>query len=63
MPDDLNALRHIDGFQIGEDADILALSDPPHYIAYSDLRMGKEIVCWGRGDLASPQNRNVRLLC
>ena len=24
MPDDLNALRHIEGFPIGEDADIFA---------------------------------------
>ena len=29
MADDLDALRHIDGFPIGEDEDLLALSDPP----------------------------------
>ncbi len=34
MPDDLNQLCHIEGFPLGEDADILALSDPPHHTAY-----------------------------
>lgn len=34
MQDNLNDLRHIEGFPIGEDADLHALSDPPHYTAY-----------------------------
>lgn len=29
----LDQLRHIEGFPIGEDRDILALSDPPHFTA------------------------------
>ena len=28
MPDDLDNLRHIEGFPIGEDEDLLGLSDP-----------------------------------
>ncbi len=34
MQDNLDELRHIEGFPIGEDADLHALSDPPHYTAY-----------------------------
>ena len=48
MPDDLNALRHIEGFPIGEDADILALSDPPHYTAYPNPHIGEFIEKWGK---------------
>ena len=48
MPDDLNALRHIEGFPIGEDADILALSDPPHYTAYPNPHVGEFIEKWGK---------------
>lgn len=29
----LDKMRHIEGFPIGEDEDIIALSDPPHYTA------------------------------
>ena len=47
MSDDLNALRHIEGFPIGEDADILALSDPPYYTAYPNLHIGEFIEKWG----------------
>jgi len=48
MPDDLNALRHIEGFPIGEDADILALSDPPYYTAYPNPHIGEFIEKWGK---------------
>ena len=48
MPSDLNALRHIKGFPIGEDADILALSDPPHYTAYPNPHIGEFIAKWGK---------------
>ncbi len=48
MPDDLNTLRHIEGFPIGEDADILALSDPPHYTAYPNPHIGEFIKKWGK---------------
>jgi len=34
----MNELRHIEGFPVGEDKDVLALSYPPHYTAYPDLR-------------------------
>ena len=30
-PDDLDQLRHIEGFPIGEDEDLHALSEPPYY--------------------------------
>jgi len=29
--DDLDQLRHIEGFPIGEDEDLHALSEPPYY--------------------------------
>ena len=48
MPDDLNALRHIEGLPTGEDADILALSDPPHYTAYPNPHIGEFIEKWGK---------------
>lgn len=48
MPDDLNALRHIEGFPIGEDADILALSHPPHYTAYPNPHIAEFIAQWGK---------------
>jgi len=48
MVDDLNALRHIEGFPIGEDADILALSDPPYYTAYPNPHIGEFIEKWGK---------------
>jgi len=31
--EDLDKVRHIDGFPIGEDEDIIKLSDPPYYTA------------------------------
>ncbi|OHW63401.1 DNA methylase [Andreesenia angusta] len=31
--EDLDKVRHIEGFPIGEDEDIIALSNPPHYTA------------------------------
>src|SRR5450756_2096293 len=48
MTDDLNALRHIEGFPIGEDEDILALSDPPYYTAYPNLHIAEFIAKWGK---------------
>ena len=47
MPDDLDALRHIEGFPIGEDEDLLALSDPPHYTAYPNPHIAEFIEKWG----------------
>jgi hypothetical protein len=31
--EDIDKVRHIEGFPIGEDEDIIALSDPPYYTA------------------------------
>lgn len=46
MADDLDALRHIEGFPIGEDEDILALSDPPYYTAYPNPHIAEIIEKW-----------------
>lgn len=40
--------RKIDGFPIGEDEDILALSDPPYYTACPNPWIGEFIKCYGR---------------
>ena len=48
MPDDLNQLRHIEGFPLGADADILALSDPPHHTAYPNPHMAEFIAQHGK---------------
>jgi DNA modification methylase len=48
MPDNLDDLRHIEGFPIGEDEDLLALSDPPHYTAYPNPHIAKFIQKWGK---------------
>ncbi len=48
MPDNLDALRHIEGFPIGEDEDLLALSDPPHCTAYPNPHLAEFIQKWGK---------------
>jgi len=48
MPDNLDALRAIEGFPIGEDEDLHALSDPPHYTAYPNPHIAAFIGKWGR---------------
>lgn len=48
MTDNLDALRHIEGFPIGEDEDILALSDPPHYTAYPNPHIAEFIAQHGK---------------
>jgi hypothetical protein len=48
MPDNLDALRAIEGFPIGEDEDLLALSDPPHYTAYPNPYITEFIQKWGK---------------
>ncbi len=48
MPDNLDDLRHIEGFPIGEDEDLLALSDPPHYTAYPNPHIAGFIQKWGK---------------
>ncbi len=40
MPDNLDDLRHIEGFPIGEDEDLLGLSDPPPYYCPRQRRAG-----------------------
>ena len=40
--------RKIDGFPIGEDEDILALSDPPYYTACPNPWIGEFVRCHGR---------------
>ncbi|MCB0191466.1 MAG: DNA methylase [Anaerolineae bacterium] len=48
MPqDNLDPLRHIEGFPIGEDEDLHALSDPPHYTAYPNPHLAEFIEKWG----------------
>jgi hypothetical protein len=48
MQDNLDDLRHIEGFPIGEDADIHALSDPPHYTAYPNPHIADFIARHGK---------------
>jgi DNA modification methylase len=48
MPDNLNELRHIEGFPLGEDADILTLSDPPYYTAYPNPHIAEFIAQHGK---------------
>ena len=48
MPDNLDDLRHIEGFPLGEDEDLLALSDPPHYTAYPNPHIAEFIEKWGK---------------
>jgi DNA modification methylase/predicted RNA-binding Zn-ribbon protein involved in translation (DUF1610 family) len=47
MRDDLNELRDIEGFPIGEDKDLHALSDPPYYTAYPNPHIEELIEKWG----------------
>jgi DNA modification methylase/predicted RNA-binding Zn-ribbon protein involved in translation (DUF1610 family) len=47
MRDNLDELRHIEGFPIGEDEDLHALSDPPHYTAYPNAHIAGFIEKWG----------------
>ena len=42
----LSELKHIDGFPIGEDEDIIALSDPPYYTACPNPWMNDFIRQW-----------------
>ncbi len=42
----LDQLRHIEGFPIGEDEDLHALSDPPHYTAYPNPHLPEIIARW-----------------
>ena len=39
--------RKIEGFPIGKDEDILALSDPPYYTACPNPWLGEFIKCYG----------------
>jgi len=48
MHDNLDELRHIEGFPIGEDEDLHALSDPPHYTAYPNPHIAEFIEKWGK---------------
>jgi len=47
MKDNLDDLRHIEGFPIGEDEDLHALSDPPYYTAYPNPHIAGFIEKWG----------------
>ena len=46
--DNLDELRAIEGFPIGEDEDLHALSDPPHYTAYPNPHVAEFIERWGK---------------
>ncbi len=47
MRNNLDELRHIEGFPLGEDEDLHALSDPPHYTAYPNPHLAEFIEKWG----------------
>jgi hypothetical protein len=44
MTDNLDALRHIEGFPLGEDEDLLALSDPLHCTADANPHLAEFIL-------------------
>ena len=44
----LDGLHHIEGFPIGEDEDLQALSDPPYYTAYPNPHIAEFIEKWGQ---------------
>lgn len=54
----LDSVRHIDGFPIGEDEDIIALSDPPYYTAYPNPSIADFIKQHGK--LYDPDNDNYQ---
>jgi len=56
--DNLDELRHIEGFPIGEDEDLHALSDPPHYTAYPNPHIAEFIEKWAadKGDSPLPKS-------
>ena len=45
---DIDAVRHIEGFPIGSDEDIIALSDPPYYTACPNPFLGDFIRAYGK---------------
>lgn len=47
-PEILASLCHIEGFPIGKDEDVIALSDPPHYTACPNPWIGEFIEKYGR---------------
>lgn len=48
MLDNLDELRHIEGFPIGKDEDLLALSNPPYYTAYPNPHIAEFIKQYGK---------------
>ncbi|MEW6402556.1 MAG: DNA methyltransferase [Chloroflexota bacterium] len=48
MRDNLDELRNIEGFPLGEDEDLHALSDPPHYTAYPNPHIAEFINKYGK---------------
>jgi len=46
--DDLDEVRHIEGFPVGEDEDIHTLSDPPYYTAYPNPHIKEFIERFGK---------------
>jgi DNA modification methylase len=48
MRDILDKLRHIEGFPLGEDEDLHALSDPPYYTAYPNPHIAEFIQKYGK---------------
>jgi hypothetical protein len=48
MRDNLDELRHIEGFPLGEDEDLHALSDPPYYTAYPNPHIAEFIQKYGK---------------
>jgi hypothetical protein len=48
MRDNLDELRHIEGFPLGEDEDLHALSNPPHYTAYPNPHIAEFIRKYGK---------------
>jgi len=46
--DNLDEVRHIEGFPVGEDEDIHGLSDPPYYTAYPNPHIKEFIETFGK---------------
>ena len=48
MPDNLDPLRQMEGFPLGKDEDLLALSNPPYYTAYPNPHIEDFIKQYGK---------------
>ena len=56
MRDDLDKLRHIEGFPLGEDNDLHALSTPPAYTAYPNPHIAEFVEKYGKKYVEATDN-------